>query len=156
MGAYTEVDLAWAAGLFEGEGCCSGAITPEITVQIGMTDEAPVRTFRDIVNVGHIYGPLKRSGNKKAFWLWRVRSWSEAQHVFDLIGPWLYERRLVQFESALARRPLPLPAGPPCGRSDPLVPSTAGYSRHMYRKETPCADCREAHRLYNWSKTHAA
>ena len=48
------------------------------------------------------------------------------------------------------------------GRQKPLRPYVAkcgtdsGYRRHRNRKETPCADCREAHavaaRVYNYSK----
>jgi hypothetical protein len=55
------VDLAWVAGLLEGEGCFShksGASSPRgITVQCHMTDLDVLKRLHRKVKVGHVRGP---------------------------------------------------------------------------------------------------
>ncbi len=60
-GRLTTTDIAWGAGLFEGEGYLSlngsSSITPRTPLLgIGMTDEDVIRKFRDLFVPGvHIY-----------------------------------------------------------------------------------------------------
>jgi hypothetical protein len=54
-------EIAWAAGLFEGEGCISyirpWGREPDIQAALAMTDEDVVRRFDEIVDRGRVYGP---------------------------------------------------------------------------------------------------
>lgn len=141
--------ILWAAGLYEGEGCASLDISgPAISVTIGMTDEEPIRLFHAIVGVGIVKGPFKREGNRKEYWLWRVRSWDQAEIVFDLFRNWLSPRRIQQFEYAFLHRPERPDTAPACGKCDPDTPSTAGYQRHRRKGETVCEAAWIANRKY--------
>ena len=65
-------EIAWAAGLFEGE----GSIYPSgsgVRLALKMTDEEPIRRFAKIVKRGSVYGPYSyerwSDGHKrKPFW----------------------------------------------------------------------------------------
>jgi hypothetical protein len=48
--------LAWAAGLFEGEGTIT-MCGLTFTLQLKNTDESVVDRFIEIVELGHVYGP---------------------------------------------------------------------------------------------------
>ena len=66
-------EIAWAGGLFEGEGCL-GRYGNVFVMRIHSTDEDVVRRFRDVVERGTVYGPYENSGKdgsiRKPFWAW--------------------------------------------------------------------------------------
>ncbi len=85
-------NIAWAAGLFEGEGYCGIRGTqrqPAVTVQ--MTDEDVVRRFCASVGRGSVrryhYPP------RKVTWQWSVQGASDVLHVLGLLWGHLGERR---------------------------------------------------------------
>lgn len=87
-------DIAWAAGLFEGEGCVR--IRPrgcgEMT--LAMTDRDVVERFAEIVGAGKVKrndGPA-RNGHQVQ-WRWNVSRFETVQAVVAMIWPWLGERR---------------------------------------------------------------
>ena len=93
-------ELAWAAGLFEGEGTIlwkhSGGRTKtwagSLGLQMWMTDEDVMARFTRIMG-GHLQGPYGPYGNgKKPLWRWDV-SGSTAERAADLLEPWLCTRR---------------------------------------------------------------
>src|SRR4051812_7873246 len=95
----TEAEIAWAAGLFEGEGCISyirpWGREPDIQVALVMTDEDVVRRFDEIVDRGHVYDPYhppSAGPRRKPFWRWAAIG-DPAHDVVDLLGPWLSPRR---------------------------------------------------------------
>lgn len=151
-------EIAWAAGLYEGEGSVSvhrpgksGSPAPQL--KIGMTDEDVVRRVCGIVGLGKVYGPYQpppAGPGRKPLWVWVVTSWDNVEAVWALFAPWLGIRRGEQFLRVLAHRPLSLPTSEPCG-TDPAVPSSAGFKRHRRRGEAACADCRVAVALQNRS-----
>jgi len=99
-------DIAWAAGLFEGEGTISYRIVGlyhYLRFQLVMTDEQEVRDFGSIIGVGAVHGPyLQRRSKKdgsptKPFWRWSVDSFKNTTRVWELLKPFLGERRKQQF-----------------------------------------------------------
>jgi hypothetical protein len=53
-------EIAWAAGLFEGEGCISHMQRGsglDLQIALAMTDEEVVRRFDAVVDRGRVYGP---------------------------------------------------------------------------------------------------
>jgi hypothetical protein len=54
-----EVELAWAAGFFDGEGCTSKRSSPQtgICIFIWQNDREVLDRFRNAVGVGKVYGP---------------------------------------------------------------------------------------------------
>lgn len=95
-----ETDLAWAAGLFEGEGSitCSGR-APRL--QLKMTDPEPVERFCEILG-GTLYGPYENHSGEKdgyprsPFYLW-VSTRDEARAAFEKMRPWMSNYRLCRF-----------------------------------------------------------
>lgn len=97
----TSKDLAWAAGVFEGEGSISGLgknrLRPRLAMN--MTDEDVMRRFHEIVGVGYINGPfvprgLRVDGSpRKQQWRWTADKFEWVQAVLTAFWPWLGDRR---------------------------------------------------------------
>jgi hypothetical protein len=90
-------EIAWAAGLFEGEGCVTET-DGRFTMRLNNTDERVVRRFDEIVVWGLVYGPYRQLRNRdgrrrKPFWVWVAQDYN-AYDAFNLLAPWLSERRL--------------------------------------------------------------
>jgi hypothetical protein len=87
------VDVAWAAGLFEGEGSCfigSGQRQP--VAYLAMTDEDVVSKFHAIVGVGNVRS-YQRPGKYKRYWQWSAQSRDDVIHVLGMLWPHLGARR---------------------------------------------------------------
>jgi hypothetical protein len=84
-------EIAWAAGLFEGEGCMtvSGG---QPMMRLNSTDEDTPQRFCEIVAAGKVYGPYRRPPPRKPVWIW-VAYGIDAMLTVQLIGPWFGERR---------------------------------------------------------------
>lgn len=87
------VDIAWAAGLFEGEGCVHVAKRDgRINLSMQMTDLDVLEKFCRIVG-GHEPRPVARPGNNKPVWRWTASSDAYVVRFRDVIGPHLGARR---------------------------------------------------------------
>jgi hypothetical protein len=84
-------EIAWAAGLFEGEGCMTQSGGRKV-MRLASTDEDTVRRFSEIIAVGKIYGPYEQGPPRKPFWVW-VASGVDALLALRLMISWLGERR---------------------------------------------------------------
>lgn len=100
------LEIAWAAGLFEGEGSIypyrdskSGTHYPRL--DLASTDEDVVRRFARIVDGGSVYGPIQRP-NRKPFWRWQATG-TRARLALDLFAPHLGERRSARRTEVLAQ-----------------------------------------------------
>lgn len=102
-------DIAWAAGLFEGEGhfgIHSGHGQRSATLQ--MTDEDTVRKFHEVVGFGRVRGPmLPYQTARKTTWRWEATSYQHVQAFIAMAWPWLRNRR-----KARARELLSIRGGP--------------------------------------------
>jgi hypothetical protein len=89
-------EIAWAAGLFEGEGCIT-EVNGRFAVAVTNTDEWVIRRFADIVEVGRSYGPYRNSENdghiRKPFWSWTAHE-EDGFDLLQMLGSWLSPRRL--------------------------------------------------------------
>lgn len=101
-----QLEQAWAAGLFEGEGTI--VVRPEKrTIQIALygTDLDIIQRFQRIVGCGKIFGPIRTLTPKgrtgKLAYEWRAYS-SNARHVLRLCMPWFGARRRERALQALA------------------------------------------------------
>lgn len=96
--ATRAAQVAWAAGLFEGEGCVSSSRHPSgkwcVQARLGMTDEDPVRRFAGIMGVGRVRGPIQsKRPNEKPVYEWYVKNAPGVLAVITLLSPWLGQRR---------------------------------------------------------------
>jgi hypothetical protein len=87
------VDIAWFAGIYEGEGCatCSAG---KPRVQIAMTDRDIILRCQEVFNLGTVLGPHETA--HKPRWIWGVSSGTATAQILFTIWPFLGERRREQ------------------------------------------------------------
>lgn len=93
---FDKTQLAWAAGLFEGEGCFSftqASGSRSLFVSLGMTDEDVVRRFREVIGFGVIYNRKPCKAHWKPQFTWRIGSFEQVQAFIAFVWPWLCSRR---------------------------------------------------------------
>lgn len=89
-------DIAWVAGVFEGDGSvfmAGNGYTPQVT--IAMTDKDVVERVCTIVGRGKIDGPYisNKTLGKTPMWRWRTSGWMSVQAFIAMIWSWLGDRR---------------------------------------------------------------
>jgi hypothetical protein len=93
----TEAEIAWAAGLFEGEGCFSvtttkwGSLIP--SMNLGMTDLDTVERYQSIVDSSRVRGPSDRGPGRKLMYNVDVAERASVRQLILAFLPWLGERR---------------------------------------------------------------
>lgn len=93
----SEVETAWAAGLFEGEGGWYAYVRPTGKVQmqarLGMTDRDVVEHFAAVVGCGTVKRSQSNRSNEKPMWTWSVYEAERVRRVIALFLPYMGERR---------------------------------------------------------------
>ena len=106
--AYLQ-ELAWAAGLFDGEGTVGLRLNGvkqgqyrRIGLRVGMTDKDTVERFADVLGLV-VTGPRLSSKypNAKAIWEVRVDNFAGVQAVMCFLWLWLSPFRREQFKKAI-------------------------------------------------------
>jgi hypothetical protein len=102
-------DLAWAAGLFEGEGCVHVGVrksgTHVLRLVLSMTDRDVVERMGQIMSVGRVYEVPKHAtwqGHWKTQYRWVVDRADHIQAALAMFWPWLGDRRRAKAREALA------------------------------------------------------
>jgi hypothetical protein len=98
---WSRENLAWAAGIFEGEGCISASSSgrKRVRLSVNMTDEDVIRRLHAVMGVGDCYGPYVRPG--KPSWQWEVTSAEDVQAVLAAFWTFLCSRRKGKAEEAI-------------------------------------------------------
>ena|SRR3990172_6194191 len=100
-------DLAWAAGLYEGEGSIHARKDRPGSgiMSLHITDEDVIRRFCRVLGVGKVYGPYAHNGsaakNPKPMWVWQTARFEHIQAVVAMLWSWLCERRRAQASRVL-------------------------------------------------------
>lgn len=109
------VDLAWAAGIIDGEGCVRlerrvQGVNPTfiLTVIVANTDPRIVTRLAEIFGLGTIHGRKYSNPRNRPSFAWKVSS-RQAEHVLRLVAPYLVSKR-EQAEVGLLSRGLMGPA----------------------------------------------
>lgn len=102
----TEIEIAWAAGLFEGEGCfdASGgqhAHRPRATMSLVDTDV--LDKFVRIVGVGKVVPITPRQATHQWAWQWYTTE-EEFYVVANMLRPHLGKRRAQAIDDCIAKR----------------------------------------------------
>lgn len=107
-----DVDVAWLAGFFEGEGTIyakkgkylkkSGEVTPNcrISVTICQNFEEPLLKCKKIYSEFSITGPYKNKTSKNIHYQCNVHN-EKAMKFIEIIYPLLSERRKIQADKAI-------------------------------------------------------
>lgn len=91
-------ELAWASGLFEGEGCFThnGVKTRRgpgsLATSIGSTDRDVLERFAQAVGFGKVGGPYTTAGYKPVY-QWTAYGFEKMQAILAMLWPWLCSRR---------------------------------------------------------------
>ena len=101
-------DLAWAAGLFEGEGCLNfkrETSKPSfcgIRANLASTDADTASRFAAIVGVGKLRVQKPYGLGTKEVYYWSIHSFENVQYLIALFWCWLGERRRNKAKELLA------------------------------------------------------
>lgn len=151
--------VAWAAGLFEGEGCLTTREQrprntenkypkrpPYPTLTLVSTDKDVVERFHRAVGVGLIHGPYWYNNSTKEVWRWNGTGWGSLRTIWTLFEPFLGARRSKKFREVMSNDP-GAHSTPTCAE-----PSARAYRRHLQDNEPPCQGCRKANadRIMTW------
>lgn len=97
-----DVETAWAAGLFEGE----GSVYAEnqngrryLRLCLSTTDADVAARFHAAVGVGKVYGPYR--GTNRVRYDWRTKNHHDGLCALDILRPFFSERREQQAQNAL-------------------------------------------------------
>lgn len=106
----SELELAWAAGLFDGEGHISSTRSTarpkhvKLYMHVSMCDEASVNRFCEAVGVGHVTELKRKTVMNKTVWRWQLQSTDKVKKALDAIWPYLGEIKKADATRALERR----------------------------------------------------
>lgn len=135
----TREELAWAAGLFEGDGSVTitGWDSPTLFVdQSG--DPEVLHRFAEALGLGVVHGPYPgATANRQPRWQFRVSGFEATQAVAAMLWPWLGRVKKLQVRRVLVDRQVPMPDG---------VCRDCGESRPVTKRTGLCHPCRTASR----------
>jgi hypothetical protein len=97
----TDAQIAYIAGLFEGEGCIFCGRPGRLRLIITMTDEDVVRALPNLTGMGNVPPKSRRLPSGKQSYTWVVGRCDDAAELLRLILPWLGERRSEAAKRAL-------------------------------------------------------
>lgn len=100
MNELTESEVAWLAGIYEGEGSCAITSGRAIRVEIVMTDRDIVERIYTLTGCGSVRSLSRRSENHKDAFRWSIGS-VEAVTFLNLVLPWLGSRRAERAKNAI-------------------------------------------------------
>jgi hypothetical protein len=97
-----DIDIAWLAGLYEGEGTC-GVFGKNKSVQavIQMRDEDVIRRVNDLFPATRIGFHEDKRPNHSAMYLWRIQDRHRVKRFLELIMPYMGRRRAEQAQDVL-------------------------------------------------------
>lgn len=105
----TRENLAWAAGIIEGEGTISGRFGTQsrkrdrgLVIKLKMADQDVIERFHQVIGFGQVTGPYRPDGiGSKPLWVWQTGSFEHVQAAIGLLWSWLHKRRREQARRAL-------------------------------------------------------
>jgi len=100
-----DLEWAWFAGLFEGEGCISLVSRNSVNLRINMTDRDVLERVQSLVG-GTIVSIPKEAPQHKPRWVWQVTREDVVRPALARLKPYLMERRgarLAEAERRLAQ-----------------------------------------------------
>lgn len=92
MNELTESQIAWLAGIYEGEGSCAITNGRAIRVEIVMTDQDVVDRIHTLTGLGSVHTVPQRTEKHKQAYRWSIGS-VDAINFLQAIMPWLGDRR---------------------------------------------------------------
>jgi len=104
----TEAQVAWLAGILEGEGSFLVRRNGSGVIQVAMTDRDIIDRLVEVTGAGRIHSRTPAKPHHRPAWVWHVRRHTHVVHIVTAVLPWLGERRTIAANKvleALASRP---------------------------------------------------
>lgn len=114
-----KVELAWAAGFYDGEGTICFTCSKQLSIIIGQVEKEPLLHFRRAVGAGKVAGPYKKKKPQRPMFFYRLQTSKHVIEVMDILWPFMSPFRKRQARNAitaykrrdLKRKPGVCPAG---------------------------------------------
>lgn len=91
---YKDTDVAWAAGIIEGEGCFTLHSKNHPYFLLDMCDKDVIEKFHTVFPFGNIRGPYTNSKKPNHKPRWRYDAFgSKARHIMITVFPYMCQRR---------------------------------------------------------------
>lgn len=142
----SDIEWAWAAGLFEGEGYIGNREYKRKTkgggawtrcLVLSMTDEDVVLRFQKIVGAGNIGTQQPKYEGSKLLYRWQTARWTEVERILHKLLPYLGERRAAAAHESLAKPPPEKVPRTHCRRGHELTPENT----YVYKNARACRTC---------------
>lgn len=78
-------DLAWAAGLFDGDGCVTTHPTSGLQVLMSKTDQEVLDRFCKVAALGKVYGPYSNGPGKRQRWQYQIADREDIRTLYRLL-----------------------------------------------------------------------
>lgn len=133
-------EIAWAAGLFEGEGCWHLQRGRHAGASLTTTDPDVLARFATAVGIGTIRPHIwRRLEHHKPQYRWHAYGFEKVQAIAAMFWPWLGERRRGRASEVLkiARAGKLSPGASVCNRGHVRMDSNT----RMYNGKRYCIDC---------------
>ena len=97
----SEIDIAWAAGLIEGEGCFTSH-TGHPYLLVDMTDRDVILKLKEIFPIGTVRGPYSHKNRPSHKPRWRFDAFgAKALPIIEAVYPYMLSRRKEKIDSLL-------------------------------------------------------
>lgn len=110
-----KIELAWAAGFFDGEGSTKKIYyryktkkgikckpSRNVCMSVSQSEITTLKRFKKAINgIGHINGPYQYKPNRRPYWTWSV-SCKSARETFKLLKPYLSQPKKDQYKVVYA------------------------------------------------------
>ncbi len=97
----SDLQTAWVAGIFEGEGCIHLDKRGAIHVRVKMSDKDVIERLCQITRIGTFRRETMSRTNKKSTWAWSVTAVAEGFAILSILSPWFGKRRYAKAQEAL-------------------------------------------------------
>lgn len=108
---WDQFDIAWLAGIIEGEGCIDSQTLNgnQARVRVSMVDEDIIRRLESLTGIGHVRksSAKPRSEHHKQAWEWYVNDRKSVARLLLAIYPIMGKRRQASIAVALEQLPWP-------------------------------------------------
>ena len=95
-----QIEVAWLAGLLEGEGCFCIKSSGGAYINVSMTDEDVVRRVHSLTGVGTVI--THQRPNRKRVWTWRTGDREAVDQLAKTLLPHMGERRSAKIRDLIA------------------------------------------------------
>jgi hypothetical protein len=95
VGLWSRENLAWAAGIIEGEGCFKRSHRTTLRISVNMTDKDILDRLQMMLG-GAVSGPHRYEPRRKPIWCWNLCGALPCYAVIAALLPWFGKRRRSQ------------------------------------------------------------